>query len=76
MAIALIRSDDPVIGVLDREEPGQGGFPGGVGMVGLHEPPIGALHFVEGRASLESERAIRVVGWHRSCRGSWTSPLV
>jgi hypothetical protein len=53
-----------------------GRLPGGVGMVGLHEPPIGALHLVEGRASLESERAIRVVGWHRSCRGSWTSPLV
>ena len=75
-AVAVVRPDDPVIRVLDREEARQCGLAGGVRMVRFHQSPIGAFDLVERRSPLESERAIRVVGWHRFGRGSQSGPQV
>ena len=55
-----IRTGDLVVGRLDGEEPRQRRLTGGVRVVRLGEPSIGALDLVEGRPSLEAERAVRI----------------
>ncbi len=52
--------DQPLVGRLDREEPGQRPFPGGIGVVLLGEPPIRGADLVEGRPGRDAEDPVRI----------------
>jgi hypothetical protein len=64
-------TDQLLIRSLDRQEAREGGLTGGIRMVDLGQPAVGALDLVERRPTGEPERPIRIgVEGHDACRST------